>query len=47
MRTEGVTSMELSNLSSSPGAYENRGGYINGTIPIPSYYVSSLMNLFF
>ena len=44
MRTEGVTSMELSNLSSSPGAY-NRGGYINGTIPIHSYYESLFQNV--
>ena len=32
MRTEGVTSKELSNVSLAPGLYKNWKGYINGTI---------------
>jgi len=30
MRTEGVTSIELSNLSLAVGRYENLRGYVNG-----------------
>ena len=40
-RTEGVSSIELSTLSLAPGLYENWRGYINGPIPIPSYWANT------